>query len=59
VATSLIDDLSFLAEWQVTAMSGSLSYIRSSLWSFEAARVQEKHIDTEENLQAIHSVTHP
>jgi hypothetical protein len=51
--TGLTDALSFSAEWQVTAMSGFLAYIRSSPRSFAVAGVQRKCAHTEEHLQAI------
>jgi hypothetical protein len=42
VTTGLTDALSFLAEKQVTARSGSLAYIRPHSGSFEVAGVCEK-----------------
>jgi hypothetical protein len=50
----LIDALSFLGKRQVTAMRGLLAYLSASPGLFEAVGVQEKHIHTEEDLQAIH-----
>jgi hypothetical protein len=53
--TDLTDVLSFSGKRHVTTISGPPAYTRSSIGSFEVAEVQEKHIETEKDLQAIHS----
>jgi hypothetical protein len=52
--TGLTDALRFSGKFLATAMVGSLAYINTSSGSFEVAGVQKKHIDTEEDLQAMH-----